>query len=57
MWLVRGLVKCSGLLSMRFGDLANFIVTPGEIDAVKSPQGNITLRGYLEVLDPGDVEA
>ena len=57
MWLARSLVKFIGLLSTQFGDLADFIVTAGEIDGVGPPRGNITLRSYFEALHSGDVEA
>jgi uncharacterized protein YbjT (DUF2867 family) len=57
MWLARGLVKFIGLLSTQFGDLADFIVTAGEIDGVGPPRGNITLRSYFEALHAGDAEA
>ncbi len=54
MWLARGLVKVVGLLSTQFGDLADFIVTAGEIDGVGPPRGTTTLRSYFEALDAGD---
>ncbi len=48
MWLARGLVKFIALMSTQFGDLAEFIVTAGEIDGVGPPRGTITLRAYFE---------
>ena len=53
MWLARGLVKMIGLLSKQFGDLADFIVTAGEIDGVGPPLGKRTLRSYFEGLLEG----
>ena len=50
MWLARGLVRFIGLLSTQFGDLAEFIVTAGEIDGVGPRRGTITLREYFEAL-------
>jgi uncharacterized protein YbjT (DUF2867 family) len=54
MWLARGVVKFIGLLSTQFGDLADFIVTAGEIDGVGPPRGKSSLRSYFEALDAGD---
>ena len=48
MWLARGLVKVIALMSTQFGDLAEFIVTAGEIDGVGPPRGSMTLRSYFE---------
>jgi uncharacterized protein YbjT (DUF2867 family) len=56
MWLARGLVKFIALLSTQFGDLADFIVTAGEIDGVGPPRGTITLRSYFEALHAGETE-
>ena len=53
MWLARGLAKGIGLLSTQFGDLADFIVTAGEIDGVGPACGEITLRSYFEALHAG----
>lgn len=50
MWLARGLVKVIGALSTQFGDLAEFIVTAGEIDGVGPQRGTTTLRSYFESL-------
>jgi uncharacterized protein YbjT (DUF2867 family) len=57
MWVARGLVKFIALLSTQFGDLADFIVTAGEIDGVGPPRGTITLRSYFEALHSGETEA
>jgi uncharacterized protein YbjT (DUF2867 family) len=54
MWLARGLVKLIGLLSTQFGDLADFIVTAGEIDGVGPKRGTTSLRSYFEALHAGD---
>lgn len=54
MWLARGLVKFIGLLSKQFDDLADFIVTAGEIDGVGPARGGITLRSYFEMLHAAD---
>jgi uncharacterized protein YbjT (DUF2867 family) len=54
MWMARGLVKLVGLLSTQFGDLADFIVTAGEIDGVGPARGTTSLRSYLEALLAGD---
>lgn len=53
MWLARGLARCIALLSTQFGDLAEFIVTAGEIDGVGPKRGTITLRSYFEALHAG----
>lgn len=50
LWLARSLVKVIGLLSTQFGDLAEFIVTAGEIDGVGPVRGEISLRSYFEML-------
>ena len=50
MWLARGLVKFVGMLSTQFGDLAEFIVTAGEIDGVGPQRGTTTLKSYFESL-------
>ncbi|MFK8048333.1 MAG: SDR family oxidoreductase [Halioglobus sp.] len=50
MWMARGLAKLIGLLSRQFGDLADFIVTAGEIDGVGPQRGTTTLRSYFEML-------
>ncbi len=53
LWLARGLAKGIGLLSSQFGDLAEFIVTAGEIDGVGPKRGTIRLRDYFEALHAG----
>jgi uncharacterized protein YbjT (DUF2867 family) len=50
LWLARGLSRGIGLLSRQFGDLAEFIVTAGEVDAVGPARGRTTLRSYFEEL-------
>lgn len=50
MWLARGMVKFIRLLSTQFGDLADFIVTAGEIDGVGPKRGTTTLKSYFESL-------
>ena len=50
MGLARGLVRCIGMLSTQFGDLADFIVTSGEVDGVGPVRGRTTLRSYFEEL-------
>ncbi len=50
MWFARGLVKLINLLSKQFGDLADFIVTAGEIDGVGPKRGTTTLKSYFESL-------
>jgi len=50
MWLARGLVKFIRMLSTQFGDLADFIVTAGEIDGVGPKRGTTTLKSYFESL-------
>jgi len=54
MWAARGIVKFIGLLSTQFGDLADFIVTAGEIDGVGPKRGTTNLRSYFEALHAGD---
>jgi uncharacterized protein YbjT (DUF2867 family) len=53
-WLARGIVRLVGLLSTQFGDLADFIVTAGEIDGVGPKRGTTSLRSYFEALHAGD---
>jgi len=53
LWMARGLVKFIALLSTQFGDLADFIVTAGEIDGVGPARGRITLRSYFEAMRDG----
>ena len=54
LWLARGIVRLIGLLSTQFGDLADFIVTAGEIDGVGPKRGTTSLRSYFEALQAGD---
>ena len=48
--LARGLVRIVRLLNAQFGDLAEFIVTAGEIDGVAPQNGVHTLRSHFEEL-------
>ena len=57
LWLARGLTRGIGMLNTQFGDLAEFIVTAGEVDAVAPPVGTTALRGYFERLLAGDPDA
>jgi uncharacterized protein YbjT (DUF2867 family) len=57
LWLARGLARGIGLLNTQFGDLAEFIVTAGEVDAVAPIRGETHLRGYFERLLAGNPEA
>jgi uncharacterized protein YbjT (DUF2867 family) len=50
LWLARGLARVIGVLNRQFGDLAEFIVTAGEVDAVGPARGKTTLRSYFEEL-------
>ena len=50
LWLARGLARFIGVLNRQFGDLAEFIVTAGEVDAVAPARGRTTLRSYFEEL-------
>lgn len=50
LWLARSAVKLIKILSKQFGDLADFIVTAGEIDGVGPKRGTITLKSYFESL-------
>jgi len=54
LWLAYGLAKVIGLLSKQFGDLAEFIVTAGEVDGVAEARGKRTLRSYFEALNRGE---
>jgi uncharacterized protein YbjT (DUF2867 family) len=54
LWMASGLVKVVGVLSRQFGDLAEFIVTAGEVDGVGPPLGTTTLRSYFEELAAED---
>lgn len=50
LWLAKGLARAIGVLSRQFGDLAEFIVTAGEVDGVGPARGKTTLRSYFEEL-------
>jgi len=50
MWLAKGVARFVGLLNTQFGDLAEFIVTAGEVDALAPALGTTTLRSYFEKL-------
>lgn len=50
MGLARFMVKGVRMLSTQFGDLAEFIVTAGEIDGVAPQNGHRTLRAHFEAL-------
>jgi uncharacterized protein YbjT (DUF2867 family) len=50
LWLARGLARFIGVFNRQFGDLAEFIVTAGEVDAVGPARGKTTLRSYFEEL-------
>lgn len=56
-WLSNGLVRGIGLLSKQFGDLAEFIVTSGDIDGVGPQRGTTTVRSYFEALYRGEPDA
>lgn len=49
-WLIWGAVRFIGLLSVQFGDLAEFIATAGDVDAVAPSVGKTSLRSYFEEL-------
>jgi uncharacterized protein YbjT (DUF2867 family) len=50
LWLAYGLARFIGVLNRQFGDLAEFIVTAGEVDGVGPVRGKTTLRSYFEEL-------
>jgi len=54
-WLARIVVWLIGLLSKQYRDLADFIVTAGEIDGVGPPVGTTSLRSYFEELRDADL--
>lgn len=54
LWLAKNLVSFIALLSTQFGDLANFIVTAGEIDGIGPKRGTTTLKHYFESLHNTD---
>jgi len=49
-WLLKGATSGIRALSKQFGDLAEFIVTAGQIDGVAPAVGERTLRAYFEEL-------
>lgn len=49
-WLLKGATSGIRTLSKQFGDLAEFIVTAGQIDGVAPAVGERTLRAYFEEL-------
>ncbi|MDG2304576.1 MAG: SDR family oxidoreductase [Candidatus Binatia bacterium] len=49
-WLCNLLARGIGLLSTQFGDLAEFLVTAGQVSAVAPQVGRISLREYFEQL-------
>jgi uncharacterized protein YbjT (DUF2867 family) len=57
LWLAGGLTRGIGVLNRQLGDLAEFIVTAGEVDAVAPARGKTDLRGYFERLLAGDPDA
>ncbi len=50
-WACNLLARGIGLLSTQFGDLAEFLVTAGQVSAVAPKVGRMTLREYFEGLD------
>ncbi len=50
-WLCRGLARGIGLLNRQFGDLADFLVTAGQVEAVAPAVGRRRLRAYFEELN------
>jgi len=48
--LLRGVARVIGLLNRQFGDLAEFLVTAGEVDGVAPRVGTMTLRDYFTEL-------
>jgi uncharacterized protein YbjT (DUF2867 family) len=50
LWLAYGLARFIRVLNTQFGDLAEFIVTAGEVDGVGPARGKTTLRSYFEEL-------
>lgn len=49
-WLLKGAASGVRALSRQFGDLADFIVTAGQIDGVAPAVGQMHLRAYFEQL-------
>jgi uncharacterized protein YbjT (DUF2867 family) len=56
-WLARWVVALLRLVSTQYGDLADFIVTAGEIDGVGPQVGPTTLRSHFEFLRDLDAQA
>ncbi len=56
-WAARVMVWVLRLFSRQYGDLADFIVTAGEIDGVGPAVGTTTLRSYFEFLRDLDSKA
>jgi uncharacterized protein YbjT (DUF2867 family) len=56
-WLAKFMAKIIRLLSKQFGDLAEFIVTAGEIDGVGPPLGKRHLKTYFQDLLAGRQDA
>ncbi len=54
MWLARAGVSVIRLLSRQFGDMAEFIVTAGEVDGVGPQIGSTSLKQYFEELHSPD---
>jgi uncharacterized protein YbjT (DUF2867 family) len=50
MWLARAGVRLIRVFSRQFGDLADFIVTAGDVDGVGPQRGSTHLRQYFEEL-------
>jgi hypothetical protein len=48
LWLARGLARFLGVTNRQFDDLAEFIVTAGEVDAVGPVRGKTKLRSCFE---------
>ncbi len=55
-WLARVVVWVIGLASKQYRDLADFIVTAGEIDGVGPKLGTTSLRSYFEELRDADLQ-
>ncbi len=50
LWLAKGLASGIKMLNTQFGDLAEFIVTAGEVDAVAPHRGRRSLKEHFEHL-------
>ena len=53
-WLCDLVARGIGLLSAQFGDLAEFLVVAGQVDAVAPQVGRVRLRDYFEELKNED---